>query len=498
MRTIDMKRYAFTLTMLLAAACGAAPEDEDVQQAFAPGAWRLQNTEATFARRCVVSAGTSGAVVGGGICNNQNENQGYTYDTTSLKKNWLRTQGTGPAKCLAVTAANTLVNAVCTESTANQTWSRLQITGTSRFIYTNAGKCLTMPTDGVLSVATCTPGTRNQEWVQGNDLTLNEILNNGPIGSTDVPTGPPDVVVPATAGTIAYTGGAITNWDLTYIKYQPTNVFFESRGIVVVGRDQWNAPRFYALSLAIDDPRTPKDIHHTMKTILPDTQAPQFIDINIVNGAPKTKPSNNIPNVTSHSTAVALAIRDIAAYRTAHGFGPAAAARSAAAAGVISLPFANFVTALASDSLVDKVVAVDALALELLGCPECAAFVLLTHVGRKLFPDNPPNGTPTCASQTINVDGGTDQCVAHPPPACPPCGGTGQPACINSCAVQNSHGLPTTTTHGGPIPCSQVIAPHPGLSCSKSPIPPSNTSCWLDCTQTHSTCGWAWCRIPPK
>lgn len=500
MTTRNTRRTALVLTAALAMSCGGAPEDEDIQQAFQPSYWRLQNAEATFARRCVVSGGANGAVVGGAICNNLNENQGYLYDATSLKRNWLKTQGTGPAKCLAVTPASTLVNAVCTESTANQTWTRLQITGTPRVSYANAGKCLTMATDGVLSVATCTPGDSKQEWTQGNDQTLNEVLSGGELNWPDIPTQAPDLVVPATAGTIAYTQSAISKWDLTYIKYQPTNVFFESRGIVVVGRDQWNAPRYYARYLAISDPRTPKDIHHTFRSLLSQGSASlQQIDVNIVNGAPKSTVINNVPNVTSHSTAIALALRDIAAYRAAQGFTTATAlSAQPQSVGTGILFIANMVSALASDSLTDKVTGAAALVVAELGCPVCGAFIILTNLGRKTYLDNMPNGTPNCGTTTTKVDGGTDQCTAHPIPQCPPCGGTGQPKCTSSCAVQNSHALPTTSSHGGPIACAAIIPPHPGQTCTKSPIPPSNTACWIDCTQTHSECQWAWCQIPPK
>lgn len=501
MTTRNTRRTALVLTAALALGCGGAPEDEDIQQAFQPSYLRLQNTEATFARRCVVSGGANGAVVGGAICNNLNENQGYLYDATSLKRNWLKTQGTGPAKCLAVTAANTLVNAVCTESTANQTWTKLQITGTSRFTYANAGKCLTMATDGVLSVATCTPGARTQEWVQGNDQTLNEVLPGGELISPDIPTGKPDVVVPATAGTIAYTEGAFTTWELTYIKYQPTNVFFESRGIVVVARDQFGAARFYTRALHINDPRTPKDIHHTYRTLLTFGSASlQQIDVNMVNGQPKATVVNNIPNVTAHSTAIALLLRDVQAYRAAHGYGPVTplSAAGAVARAAVPRPVQDVATDLTvSDITTAALTALDIIVVEA-GCPLCGAIIATIPLLRKVFPDNPPGGTPNCGSRKTTVDGDTGQCTAHPIPECPACGGTGQPKCTNSCAVQNSHSLPTTSSHGGPIACSTVIAPHPGRTCTKSPIPPANTMCWLDCTQTHSECQWAWCQIPPK
>jgi hypothetical protein len=94
--------------------CGGEMEDEASQDALAPGSWRLQNYETSFARRCVVSAGVAGGQVGAAICNGLAESQGYTFDATTTKRNWLKSQTTGAAKCLAATAAGTVVNAVCT------------------------------------------------------------------------------------------------------------------------------------------------------------------------------------------------------------------------------------------------------------------------------------------------------------------------------------------------------------------------------------------------
>ncbi|MFO0722624.1 MAG: hypothetical protein U1E65_02495 [Myxococcota bacterium] len=475
--------------------CGGEGEGEDVQASVQPGYWRLQNTEAMFARRCVASGGVNAAVVGGAICSGLAENQGYTYDFAPTHL-WLKTQGTGPAKCLAVNSAGALVNAVCAASTANQAWTRLQITGTARFTFANAGKCLSMVTDGALSVATCVPGQRNQEWIQGNDPTLVEALAGGGLNSHDVPTGAPDVVVPATAGTIAYTQNAITHWDLTYIKYQPTNVSFESRGIVAVGRDQWGAPRYYVRTLHIDDPRTPNDIHHTFTSILPDgTQTPQVLDINIVNGQPKTTVVNNVPSATAHSTAVAVLLRDVQAFRAASGFAPVtppSAAAFAQAAGV--RPIQDLVTQLAVSDIPGIVLsALDVLVVEL-GCPICGGIIATIPLIRKLFPDNPPGGTPTCGSKTTEVKGDTGQCVVTGRPAeCP----LPPVKTNNSCAVQNAHALPSTESHGQDF-CTVKLPTGPGLSCSKSPIPPSNVLCHIDCVQTHASCGWAWCQIPPK
>lgn len=481
-------RYAAMVAGLLAAAslplysCGGEMEDEATQDALARGYWRLQNYETSFARRCVASGGVNGGLVGAAICNGLSENQGYTFDATTTKRNWLKSQTTGPAKCLAATTAGTVVNAVCTESVASQQWTRAFITGTSRAIYSNGGKCLTMATDGVLSIAPCVIGSRKQEWLQGSDQTLFEALNGGIVQLTDVPTMPPDVVVPATAGTIAYTQQAISKWELTYIKFQPTRVLYESRGIVIVGRDQWGAPRYYFRGLHINDPRTPADIHHTWTSALP--VGSLFIDANIINGVPKNTVFNGIPNNTAHATALALLLRDVKASL------PVAAV--AAPLPTAIKPTADIIKQLTADDVVTATLEVGAVLLEVAGCPVCAIIVGGIPLLKKVFPDNPKGGTPNCGSEKRNVNGGSGQCeIQNRPVQC------NLVQTTNSCAVQNSHALPSTESHGRTF-CTTPLPTGPGLSCSKHRIAPESPLCDVDCVQTHTECEWAWCQIPPK
>ena len=125
------------------------------------------------------------------------------------------------------TAAESALDLVRTESTANQTWSRLQITGTSRFIYTNAGKCLTMPTDGVLSVVDVPATSQVHRQVVRKELEVEVLLSSPPVAPSPTDT----AVYRRIAATLSPSAPVVPS----FIAGITDSRYFRARGIAAYG-----------------------------------------------------------------------------------------------------------------------------------------------------------------------------------------------------------------------------------------------------------------------
>lgn len=453
-------------------ACGGEePEDDVSDQAFRTGYSRLQSADTSLLNQCVVSVGTSGMAVNAVPCSNLTEEQGFQLDPSKH----LRGQTTGPAKCLAVNPGGRVISAVCADGVASQTWAKVPIVGTALAQYTSGGKCLTLAPTGALTVQVCQAGSLRQRWRSVTDPTLDELLSNGVLNSPDVPTGPADVVIPATPGTLAVTDRAITHWELTYIKYQPTNIPYETLGVVAVGRDEYEGARFYFRSLHIYDPATlNQQVHHSWKVMLVEARSPRILEVDIVNKVATRPVVNSIANVTAYNTAIALLLRDIAASQTPRAIKPTSDVVKAVAT---------------TDGAALLIVEIGSILLAPV-CWQCTVVANAIPLLRKAFPANPAGGTEGCGSDVLTVAGGAGQCVLQNRPAMCPLDPNERP--LTKCAVQTTHPGETTSTHSR-VSCSVKLPTGPGLSCTKSPVPPGRVLCDIDCTQTHTECAWAWC-----
>lgn len=470
------KSPLLVLLAMLSASCGGpGPDDGSVEQAFRTGYSRFQSGAAAIVRRCIESGGATGAVVSAKLCSNFREEQGFVYDSA---KQWIKGQATGPAKCLAANPAGRVINAVCTDGVAAQRWVKVAVgnTGLSRF--TSGGKCLQLSETGALSVAACAPSDLAQQWRLINDVTLDEALTAGPLGSSNIPTGAPDVVVPATPDTITFTDHAITRWELSYIKFQPARVPYEISGIVVVGRDEYDAPRAYFRATHTFDPaKLRTDVHHTWTVVLPgSTQNTKTLDVLITGGAATRTIANGVAGSTAHATMLALLLRDIAATSVARS--PIKDAADIVKSAATTDGAALLIVEIGSTLLAPV-------------CWQCTVIANLIPLARKAFPDNPPGGTNGCFSGVTNVRGGSAQCVLENRPSACPADPADAPN--TSCGVQNTHPAASTTSHSR-VGCSTPVPTGPGLSCTKSPVPPGKVLCDIDCVQTHTECEWVWCK----
>lgn len=484
----QMLLLGICLGWLSSAACGPDEADEVSAAVFKSGYQRFQSDEAAFLRRCVTSKGNPGTRVAAAVCSELDEGQGFKYDSTTTRRLWIVGQTTGAAKCLAATAAGTVVAAACAENAPAMQWTRGAVVNT-KSTFSNAGKCLTLAPNGALTVAPCVAGARRQLWGPSSDATLIEALGNGALETTDVPTVPPDLVIPASAETFAETEGIITHWDLTYIKYMPAHLAYASIGILAVARDEFNGPLFLFRSLHIYDPTKPQDVDSTWIAQLPlTTTGNQSIRARSEGGAVKGTITNTMRGMTAHMTALAMLRRDVQAFQASR-VAPRAATDTA---DVLSKLFV-------SDYAPTPLQAIEIGGVIIAGSGAGAPAVAIMIAGpllAKTFPDNPPKNPdsrsnpecsmPSCASRWVQTDG--SDCG----PRYSGCGPS-----FYECGVQASHPLL-------PIPgsfkdsCAKIIPAHPGYSCSKHPLNKAHTWCQFDCLQQRTDCLWNWCLLPSK
>lgn len=246
------------------AACGGPEEleqNDETEEALQSGYLLLQNAQALFVERCLTAPGQAAVPAVAALCDRNRADQGFLYDL-STNRHWIKSQTTGPGKCLTVSGTKVLLQP-CVDAAANQAWTRTIVTTSPVLLaqYQFGSGCLTLQGDGTTAVVACS-GAKNQLWSLGLPNTLGVSLATGALTTTLYPVVMQEVAtVQASAQTIAETQGRIQRWKIHPIAYQPKGVAQQNVGVIVTGHDTNDVARTYASAQIVRNTAQPNDFH---------------------------------------------------------------------------------------------------------------------------------------------------------------------------------------------------------------------------------------------
>ncbi|MFO0722623.1 MAG: ricin-type beta-trefoil lectin domain protein [Myxococcota bacterium] len=296
-------------------ACGGPEDLEDTEDALASGAFLFQNSQALFVERCLVAPGQAGVAATAAVCDRNRADEGFFYETTVTRR-WLRSQTTGPGRCLTVSGTKVLLQP-CVESAANQAFARNVISTSPVFLaqYQNGSACLALGADATTSMVACNTTAKNQLWTQAIPNTLGVALNTGPLNPL-IPAVSQVIqevaTVKASAQTIAETQGRIQRWKIHPIAYQPKGVAQQNAGLIITGHDINDAARSFISGQAVRNTAQANDFHAQWRVIIGGTNyiSPEVVYV----GGAVTKSTGQAPDSwTDAMTLVAMLRRDLLA-----------------------------------------------------------------------------------------------------------------------------------------------------------------------------------------